>query len=215
MANDSELVRQMKAWGHAQKFRWGCAPLNDDAPSLRTRDHILAKNQDLAPKMVKGKSSKEKADRPLIARSGESRRATMATAANEACCKGGRIGAACEGCPSRSRVPALSMVPLWACDPIPAKNDAAHPFDHAPAVVDLGVPDDLRWIDVAMAEMARRYPLREACVREEYTGDGKNQDVKAARVAAKLKYAGKFTKWMYRREVERGLDFLEDRQSAA
>lgn len=206
---DSDLIRQMKEWGHAQKFRWGCAPLNDDAPGMRTRDHLLAKNQSLAPQ------TKEKMDRPLIGRSGESRRATMAAAANEACCKGGRTSEACKECPRRSRVAHLGAVPMWSCDPIPAKNDASHPFDHPPAVVDLGVPDDLQWIDVAMAEMARRHPLREACVREEYTGDARSQVARAARVAAKVKYEGKFTVWMYRREIERGLDFIEDRQSAA
>lgn len=202
---DSELIRQMKAWGHAQKFRWGCAPLDDNGLADRQRAHILAKNQNLAPK------TRERADRKLIPRSGISRRMQMAAAANAICCKGGRLHAGCDECPSRPRAPVLDVAPMWSCDPIPAKNDASHPFDREPARVDMGVPEDLRWIDVAMSQMARQYPLREMCVREEYAGSG-SQGAKFARVAQK--YGGKLSIWMYRREIQKGLEFLDVRRAA-
>lgn len=202
---DDELLQQMKAWGYAQRFRWGCAPLDEDAYGSRPRAHILASNQSLAPK------TRERAERDLIGRSGRSRRLRMAAAANDVCCKGGRTGDGCTECPSRPRAVVLDVAPLWTCDPIPARNDASHPFDHAPSRVDLGVPDELRWIDAAMAQMARQHPLREQCVREEFTGNGP-QGAKCARVAER--YGGTLSIWLYRREIQRGLDFLGARQAA-
>lgn len=102
----------------------------------------------------------------------------------------------------------MAMVPTWACDPVPAKNDASHPVSHATAWVDIGLPDEARPTDDAIAQMARTHPLRAAIVREEYTTTGK-QEIKAGRVQAK--YGGKLTLRQYRHELEKAKEWLRGR----
>jgi hypothetical protein len=171
---------------HDQLKRWGMATVNryaanEDGPSAG--DSVLGRTF----KVANGK----KLDRELLKRDGSSRRAIMAARA------GVETG--------------LSVVPKWACDPIRSKNDADYPHDRPVARVDLGIPDDLRWIDRALAQMARQHAVRALCIREEFTGQG-TQRMKAMRVQRAL--GGKFTVWMYRKEIERGLEWMRGSKAA-
>jgi len=178
---DDELKAQLKRWGHATVSRFA---LQYDGPSAG--DSVLAKQRDL------GLKSKLKRDdeRELVKRDGSARRRTMAAAAG---------------------VRGLSMVPLWACEPIRAANDADPPHDRAPAFVDVGLPDDVRWVEGALARIAADNPIRAACIREEFCGTG-TQRMKASRVARL--YGGTLSVWMYRREIDLGLEWLRARKAA-
>jgi len=98
-------------------------------------------------------------------------------------------------------VKGLRMVPMWAADPIRASNDASHPHDLPEVAVDIGIPDELRWIDRALASMERQYPLRALILRTEFTVSA-SQAVKARMVAEK--YGGTLSVWQYRRELQMG-----------
>jgi len=168
--------------------RWGHATVArfaiiQDGPSAG--DHILARNKDLAP------GTRENAERALLGRSGLDRRKRMA----EGLAKAG-----------------VRVVPLWACDAIPAHNDADPPHDRPPvAAVDIGIPDDLLWIDSALAALARTYPLRAKVLREEFTGTG-TQRMKAARI--QREYGGKFNVNQYRVELRRAMEWLDMKRAA-
>lgn len=169
----------------AQLKRWGIATVNRyarrlDGPSAG--DSVLAKTF----KVANGK----KVDRELVKRDGSDRRAIMATAANRSR-DGKGVG--------------LVAVPKWACEPIRAANDADPPHDREPVAVDVGIPEELRWLDRAISQMERQHPIRAKCLREEFTGQG-SQRIKAARVAEFLE--GGFTVWMYRKEIERGVQWI-------
>lgn len=139
--------------------------------------HVLAKAKEQAP------GTKENALRELIKRDGTSRRLYMAE-------KAGMSG---------------EMIPVWAIEPIRAKNDADPPHDNPEIAVDQGIPEDLRWIDRALALVYRDSPVRALCVQVEYTEPG-TQRHKAV-VAAK-RYGGKLSLWQYRRELQRGVDTI-------
>jgi hypothetical protein len=163
---------------------WGVASVarharQHDGPSHG--ESILEKNKDLAP------GTRENFARAVVARDGRSRRRYMAT--NLAAC-------------------GIAMVPLYACDPVPARNDASHPVSHSNAWVDIGLPDEARPIDDAIAQMARTHPIRAAIVREEFTTTGK-QEIKAGRVQAR--YGGKLTLRQYRHELEKAKEWLRGR----
>ncbi len=97
------------------------------------------------------------------------------------------------------------MVPMWAADPIRASNDADHPHDNPEIAVDVGVPDELRWIDRALASMERQYPVRALIVRTEFTVPA-SQAVKARMVAEQ--YGGVLTLRQYRYELAKATDWL-------
>lgn len=69
--------------------------------------------------------------------------------------------------------------------------------------MDVGVPDELRWVDRALASMERRYPMRALIVRTEFTVSV-SQSVKARMVAEQ--YGGSLTLRQYRYELGRGID---------
>ncbi|TGR55688.1 hypothetical protein EN794_004595 [Mesorhizobium sp. M00.F.Ca.ET.151.01.1.1] len=164
--------------------RWGHAQVNRFALSRADRSvHVLDKVRDHAP------LTRERAIQDLVGRDGTDRRRLMAAGAG---------------------VKGLRIVPLWAADPIRASNDADHPHDNPEIAVDVGVPDELRWIDRALASMERQYPMRALIVRTEFTVSA-SQAVKARMVAEK--YDGKLTLRQYRYELGRGLDSV--RGSAA
>lgn len=112
----------------------------------------------------------------------------------------------------RSGVNGMAMLPMWAVDPIRAYNDADHPHETPEIAVDTGTPDDLRWVDRAMASMNRQYPLRALILRTEFTVSA-SQAVKARMVAEK--YGGTLSVWQYRRELQRGVDWLRGTADAA
>jgi hypothetical protein len=170
-----------------QLKRWGYytvnrIAVNDDGQS--GGDSVLAKKRNEAP------GTRENFERILIGRDGYQRRRYMAKS----------IGIA-----------SMHIVPLWACDPVPARNDAGSPRELARATVALDVPDDLRWIDEALSRLARVNRVQAMVLREEYCGVG-TQERKAANVQGK--YGGRLTLRQYRDELRRARDFLRGRMAA-
>ncbi len=122
---------------------WGVAQANRYALTRADRStHALEKARDMAP------GTRENALRDLVGRDGTDRRKMMA---------------------ARTGVMGLSILPTWAVDPIRSTNDAGHPQDNEEIPVDMGIPDELRWIDRALSSLARQYLLRAIIVRTEYT----------------------------------------------
>ncbi len=163
----------------AQLKRWGHALNNRYAWGDRDiGEHVLARNRDMAP------GTKEKAEVQLVGRDGKERRRFMAKATG---------------------IRGLTMLPEWAVDPVRSANDADAPHDREASAVDMGVPDDLRWIESAVNQLKRKHPVRALCLHEEFCGVG-TQYMKASQVARQ--YGGKVSVWMYRRELQRALDWL-------
>ena len=181
---------------------WGLATVNRYAYSRGDRTiHVLTKVRDHAP----GK----RADRELVRRDGASRRRMMA---------------------GKAQVKGLDIVPMWACSPITAANDADHPHDNPEIAVDQGIPDNLRWVDVALAKMRRESELRAIIVHTEYT-ESCSQGRKAAIACRRYEEAlarrlgltapasnddqvPALTLRQYRYELGRALDWLLGRQAA-
>jgi hypothetical protein len=178
---DDELTAQLKRWGIATMARFA---INDDGPSAG--DHILAKNRDLAP------GSRENFERELVGRDGGDRRRYMARMASSDKLK-------------------LSIIPVWAVDPVRGRNDAGRPRELERQWIDLGVPDELRWIDSALAQMSRSHPIRALILREEYCGAGTHA-AKCARV--QYEYGGTLSVRQYRAELKRGLEWLDGKRAA-
>ncbi|TAA11284.1 hypothetical protein EA658_16605 [Pseudoxanthomonas winnipegensis] len=167
--------------------RWGYAHANRYAYSYSraTREHILENAASHAPQTV------ERALMELAAsRGGQSRRRLMASNLKET---------------------GLRAVPTWAVDPIGGRNDADRPRDLPEIAVDMGIPEDLRWIDRALASISKQYPIRALVLRTEFTVAA-SQGVKARMVAEQ--YGGKLTLRQYRYELSRALDWIEGRMAA-
>lgn len=165
---------------------WGHATVNRYAYSRADHSrHVLGSNlRDL--KAIKPASE----ERELVKRDGRSRRLYMA--AKIQC--------------------GLTVAPLWSCDPAPARNDADRPHDNPEIAVDMGIPDDLRWIDAAVRRIERQDSLRGLVLRTEFTVSA-SQKVKARMVAET--YGGKFSRDMYRRELDKAMELiLWDRKAA-
>lgn len=106
----------------------------------------------------------------------------------------------------------VRIVPTWACDSVRASNDASRPHDNPEIAVDMGIPDDLRWVDRAVAAMARQYPLRSLIVNVEFTVAA-SQAVKTRMVAEQ--YGGRLTVRQYRYELAKAVDWLDGVQAMA
>lgn len=183
------VADDLKRWGNARNARY-------DRP---TRDeHVLSRARDFAP------MTRAKAEKRLMGRDGISRRLLMGAAA-------GRIMRN-----PRGEIVRVLPVPIWACDPVPSRNDAGPGFDAEPwsdpdtgrrsaSWVDL-MPDDLLWIERALASLERRSTIQTMVVRQEFCETG-TQRMKAARVAEE--YGGRFTYDMYRKELRKAMEFLE------
>jgi hypothetical protein len=78
------------------------------------------------------------------------------------------------------------------------------------AAVMVGSPDEYRWIDRALSDLYRQNMVRALVVLEEFTGRG-SQAKRAEVVARKL--GGAFTKWQYRKELDKGMAFMEARRA--
>lgn len=178
---EDELKAELKRWGQATVSRFA---RQLDGPTAG--DHILAKQRDLGMKS----KLKRYDDHEPVKRDGSSRRRTMAAAAG---------------------VGGLTMLPMWACDPVRAANDASPPHDLEPVFIDVGVPDELRWVDQALGRMLVTHPLRARILREEFTGTG-TQRMKAARV--ERDYGGKLSVRQYRLELQRALDWMGGKRAA-
>ncbi|HHA2558837.1 TPA: hypothetical protein ACOEOH_000321 [Stenotrophomonas maltophilia] len=177
------LKEQLKHWGHYQEHRF-CAPLDpEDVPSKA--EHPLARAQQFAP-------GAKREWVPLL-RDGHDRRMLMGAAA-------GRL----------SRHGAVLPVAPWAVDPIPCTETRTLVSRSATAAVMVGSPDEYRWIDRALSDLYRQNMVRALVVLEEFTGRG-SQAQRAAVVAKKLGAA--FTKWQYRKELDKGMAFMEARRT--
>lgn len=165
---------------------WGIASVNRWCFSRGDRSiHVLEQARDLAP------GTKENALRDLVGRDGTDRRRLMAA-----------------GIPWEKGGKRMDIVPTWACDPIRAANDADHPHERPEIAVDQGIPEELRWVEQMVSQMGRQFPLRALVVTTEYTVSA-SQAVKANMV--RDLYGGKLTVWMYRRELERALEWINMR----
>lgn len=165
--------------------RWGYATVNRFVSTDPDdgEESILSKNRSLAP------GTKENFLRQVVGRNGHERRAYMA---------------------QRAKVKGLALLPAWSCEPVRAANDADRPHERR-AVIDLGIPHDLRWIDGAITSLGRQWPLRAMIIREEYCGTGAQQE-KASRIEEA--YGGVLSLRQYRYELARALDWMRGRQAA-
>ncbi|MEQ7866561.1 hypothetical protein ABQ137_08015 [Xanthomonas sp. WHRI 8393] len=169
----------------AELRRWGYAHANRYTLSRADRSrHVLENAKDYAPKTV------EQAFCQLVERDGRQRRRFMA---------------------ERAGLTALGEIPAWAVDPVRARNDADRPHDNPEVAVDIGIPDDLRWIDRALASMSRQFPLRVLVIRTEFTVAA-SQAVKTRMVAEQ--YGGDLTLRQYRYELAKALDWTRGRAAA-
>ncbi len=169
----------------AQLRAWGHAQANRFALSRWDRStHVLEKARDMAP------GTRERALQDLVGRDGSDRRRFMA---------------------ARSGVEGMGMLPAWAVDPVRATNDADKPHDNPEIAVDVGIPDNLRWVERALASMMRQHPLRALILHTEYTVSA-SQAVKARMVAEK--YGGTLTLRQYRYELSKALDWFRGRAVA-
>lgn len=173
------LKEQLKHWGHYQEHRF-CAPLDpEDVPSKA--EHPLARAQQFA--------QGTKRESPPLLRDGHDRRMLLGAGA-------GRV----------NRSGAVLPVARWAVDPIPCTETRPVVFRSATAAVMVGSPDEYRWIDRALSDLYRQNMVRALVVLEEFTGRG-SQARRAEVVAKKLGAA--FTKWQYRKELDKGMAFME------
>ncbi|MGQ4661325.1 hypothetical protein [Lysobacter sp. F6437] len=170
---------------------WGFAQVNrydsraaNDEDRHSTRNHPITKAREFAPMTV------EKAAHRLIGRDGSGRRRFMA---------------------ARAGVDAMKITPVWAVDHIRCTDDRIAGPGASSAAVDKGTPEDLRWIDRAISQLSRESQIRALVLREEFCGTG-TQRRKADAVA--VAYGGKFSVWMYRRELQRAMDWLEGKRAA-
>ncbi|CAD7379604.1 hypothetical protein X12_001610 [Xanthomonas arboricola] len=166
--------------------RWGYAHANRYTLSRADRSrHVLENAKDYAPRTV------EQVFRELVERDGGQRRRFMA---------------------DRAQLKGLGEIPSWAVDPVRARNDADRPHDNPEIAVDIGIPDDLRWIDRALSTLSRQFPVRGAVMRIEFTVAA-SQSVKARMVQEE--YGGSFSLRQYRYELAKSLDWLRGVQSMA
>lgn len=165
---------------------WGHATVNRFAVCRADRSvHALDKARDLAP------GTRERAVRALVGRDGTDRRRAMARAAG---------------------IKQLTILPKWSCEPIRAANDADRPHDNPEIAHDQGIPDELRWLDSAIAQMQRQYPMRAMIVRTEFTVAA-GQRAKARMVSEQ--YGGALSVWQYRAELERAMAWIVGARDAA
>ena len=177
-----EAMREiLRAWGLASANRW-CFSRGDRSI------HVLEQARDMAP------GTKENALRDLVGRDGGDRRRLMAA-----------------GIPWDKPGNRMDIVPMWACDPIRAANDADHPHERPEIAVDQGIPQELMWVERAVGQMGRQFPLRALVVRTEYTVSA-SQAVKANMVQDL--YGGRLTLRQYRLELDRSLDWFVGRMAA-
>jgi len=164
LSENDDLKTQLRRWGFMTVNRYART-----WDGLSGGDSILAQAKDLAP------GTRENAARRLAGRDGGERRRFMAEKASTQRCEGcgGDVGPKDDACPACGMVPmgarlSLRTIPMWAVDPVRATNNASRPHENH-AVIDLGIPDDLRWVDQALVSMARTHLLRSIIVRTEFT----------------------------------------------
>lgn len=179
MRNDDPLGKQLRSWGFAKVNRYATVHDPESAPDV----HPISRARQFAP------MTREKAALTLVGRASERRR-LMAKPLEEC---------------------GVTIIPAEFVDPIrcvESRIDGPIPRPHEAkpvAAVDWGVPDDLQWIDRAVAQLSRVSRICALCLQAEFCEVG-TQDRKAAIVQAR--YGGKLSVWQYRRELRRALDWL-------
>jgi len=177
------VKEQMRHWGHYQEHRY-CAPLDAEETPAKA-EHPLARAQQFA--------QGTKRERPPLLRDGHDRRLLLGGGA-------GRV--------NRNGV-VLPVAP-WAVDPIPCAETRTMVSRSPTAAVMVGSPDEYRWIDRALSDLYRQNMVRALVVLEEFTGRG-SQAKRAEAVSTK--FGGTLTKWQYRKELDKGLAFMEARRA--
>jgi len=130
----------------------------------------------------------------LAGRDGRARRKLMANAINEGLPKG---------------VTRISVAPQWSCDPV--RCTPTRTSGPVTAVVDVGVPKHLQWVEDAMMQLYRQNTRRGLVLRIEYTGFGFQSD-KAIQVGAAL--GETMTVRQYRMELDKAREWLRGRIAA-
>jgi hypothetical protein len=165
----------------AELQAWGFAKTYVDQRREEVREnpraHIIERLRRHAPGTLK------RAQRVLIGRDGADRRRIMA---------------------EKASIRGVRVLPMWACDPVRCtatrKGQWARPQD-----VDLTMPPELAWVDVALSALGRQYPILELIVRTEFTHDGIQRE---RAMAAKRAYGGTLTYWQYRRRLDHAIGVL-------
>lgn len=173
----TELIRQLRAWGFHMS---GGRVEGEQRPSAA--DHPIERAREFAP------MTRQRAARLLAGRDGSGRRKIMAQAIN-----------------ATSGYPGLKIVrvaPVWSCDPVRCKQTGGN---GGGGYVQPEVPDDLKWIDRALAQIGRDAPVRAMVLRTELIEGGSHR--RKAGVVAEA-YGGNFTVRQYRYELQRAMDFM-------
>ena len=63
----------------------------------------------------------------------------------------------------------MRVAPMWSCDPVSCHDDASRPHDPPEIAHDMGIPDDLRWVEDAVGRLRRVSPTTAAVLYVEYT----------------------------------------------
>lgn len=102
----------------------------------------------------------------------------------------------------------MTIIKPWAVDPIRCVDSSR---GGGSASVDLGVPEELKWIDRMMLDLYRQNPLRGVCLRLEYCGFGTQAEkaVQAARAEG-----CDLTLRQYRSEVKLAREWMRGRVAA-
>ncbi|MFK3845760.1 hypothetical protein [Stenotrophomonas sp. NPDC078853] len=177
------IKEQMRHWGHYQEHRFVSPLQAEEALAMDT--HPLARAQQFA----RG----TKVTREPVERDGLARRLLMGAAAGLVDGHGG-----------------YRPVSKEFVDHIPCVETRSHAPRSATAAVMTGSPDEYRWIDRALSDLYRQNMIRALVVMEEFIGRGGQ----AARAEAVARKAGvPLTKWQYRKELEKGMAFMEGKRS--
>lgn len=182
MRKNDLLASQLKSWGFAKANRYTESIYAAHDPG----DHPISRAREFAP------MTRERAAKALAGR-GTDRRRLMAAYSSD-----GKFQ--------------LRILPEWAVDPIvctESRIDGPIPMSpsriRAVAAVDWAVPEELRWIDRAVAQLSRVSLICALCLETEFCETG--TQVRKAEVV-ESRYGGKMSVWQYRRELARGLDWL-------
>lgn len=179
-----DLKEQLRRWGYVTVNRY--ARTWDGTSG---GDSVLALAKDLAP------GTRENAARRLAPRDGGERRRFMAE----------------KMCGAEDAKVTMRTIPMWAVEPVRATNNAGKPHENH-AVIDLGIPDDLRWIERALSSLSRQAPVRALVLREEFCGTG-TQRMKAGRV--ERQYGGRLSVRQYRYELALAMEWMRAKAEAA
>ena len=138
---------------------WGHAQVNRYAvrqtAGERSAAHPLRQAMDVAP------GTTARALARLRGRDGHSRRAYMAR-----------------------DIEGMRVAPMWSCDPVSCHDDAARPHDPPEIAHDMGIPDDLRWVDDAIRRLSRVSEITAAVLSVEFTAPSTARQAARARMVA-------------------------------